>query len=127
MGTEDKDVSQPAFSWKDHKTGGVAAAIMLIASALSAGGFHVVTGKAADPGYVTKSALENSLSLLEQKANGMHQAMHIEFRDRIDNRVSAEMSAVREELRRNQIRLDELLERTARMSAILDGRQQTTR
>jgi hypothetical protein len=127
MGTEDKDVSQPAFSWKDHKTGGVAAAIMVLASALSAGGFHVVTGKVTDPGYMTKSAFESSLALIEEKANGVHQAMNIEFRDRIDNRFSYEMSAVREELRRNQTRLDELLEQTARMSAILDRGQQATR
>jgi hypothetical protein len=126
MGTENKDDSKPAFSWTDHKTGGIAAAIMLVASMLSTGGLHLVSEKAVhDPDCVSKSTFEREKALIEERVNSRDQSLNIEIRDRIDtrldSRLSYEMSTVREELRRNQTRLDALLEQTARMSAILDG------
>ena len=130
MGTESKDDSKPAFSWTDHKTGGVAAAIMLVASMLSTGGFHLVSEKATDPDCVSKSTFDREKALIEERVNSRDQSLNIEIRDRIDtrldSRLSYEMSTVREELRRNQTRLDALLEQTARMSAILDGKQPGT-
>jgi hypothetical protein len=113
------DDNQARFQWKDPKQGGIAATIILIASILTSGGATLVVDKHIDD-YVSKDDLARERQSILEVEDGRHQQLTIELRERIDDRIRAEVSTVRSELQRNRERLDKLLEQTAKMSALVE-------
>jgi len=117
---EDKSDKDVTPAWRDPKQGGILAAIALASGLLSSAGIQFVDRD----NVFTQHDFDREKAALIQYGDYKCQEWAVKAKQEIKSEISAQnrddMRAIRDEITRNRSRLDQLLESTARLSAIME-------
>lgn len=104
--------------WKDPKQGGILATLALLGGIISSAGYQVIDRKDA----FTQHDFDREKATLTQYADAKHAELAAKIKAEMEGQVRDEMRVIRDEITRNRSRLDQLLETTAKMSALVEQR-----